>query len=177
MIHNAILTYLQDYLEDEMITNIPTSDLSRAGVVKIGDLQGEPEPDEARISVTLYVSDPDQFISGAPTSMDTAWNDELMMAEIGGAQTYKRRFCVKMRCMFERTQEDLEGATEYASKARSRLERALLRATLGSISTDNESVVSNVMYFTSEGIQAGGPPDSYDLLVKIRFEVWTTLTI
>ena len=58
-VHNAILTYLEAQLTNALIT-VPTAALGEgetdpaiAGLVTLGPLQGDPDPDQARISVTL----------------------------------------------------------------------------------------------------------------------------
>ncbi|HMN11159.1 MAG TPA: hypothetical protein PKD55_02395 [Bellilinea sp.] len=182
MIHNAILTRVQSELIKALYTDIPSTDKARVGyvngevVVKLGDLQGEPDPDQARISVTLYENDPDQFITGALTQAQSHWMDEVDMVEVGGATTWKRRFTVKARCLFESTGESLANARLYASTLRTRIEHTLPRIKFGDINADGEYVAMPILTegILSEMYQSGGPPDSYDFFIKVRFEVLTT---
>ena len=123
-IHNLILNKVQSELEAALITAIPEGDPSRVGAVKIGDLQGDPDPDVARISVTLYYNDPDQTISGSGLGNNPdPWDDTVEEIECGAAITWKRRFTAKIRCLFESTGEDLMAAHQIASDVRSRTEK------------------------------------------------------
>jgi hypothetical protein len=175
-IHNAILEYVQGQLEAALITVIPVGDPTRVGVVKIGHLQGDPAPDEARISVTLHESDPDKFIKGALTALTGEWNDEVAEIELGGTLTTDRKFTVKGRCLFESTREELEAARAITSIVRDRIEKALLRLPFSAVVSGDEYVSRGPISeeFASEQLQAGGPPDAYDYHFKIRFSIWTT---
>ena len=175
-IHQLILDEVQSKLEAALITAIPEGDATRAGVVKIGDLQGDPDPDVARISVTLYYNDPDQTISGSGLGNNPdPWDDTVEEIECGAAITWKRRFTAKIRCLFESTGEDLMAAHQIASDVRSRVEKTLLTIRWNIASAD-EYVSRGVLSENIRGqvVQAGGPPDAYDFHIKIRFEVLTT---
>lgn len=178
MIHDAILTEVQDYLTEKLITEISGSDPAKVGIVKLGDLQGEPDPDKARISVTLYENDPDRFISGAVTGMKDDWSDIVEEVEIGGATTWRRRFTVKARCLLEITKENLAETRQVASTVRTRIEHALPEISFSGVSTDNEYVARGIVSEDLHGemLQSGGPPDSYDYFIKFRFDVLTTRT-
>lgn len=179
MIHDEILRTVETALNTALITTPGTSDVAAAGIVKLGNLQGEPDPDNARISVTLHENDPDRFISGAVTGLKDDWSDKVEFVEIGGATTWTRKFTVKARCLLEQSKEELTEAREIASTVRSRLEHAL-----AGISFDGVSYTGDYYEYVSRGIisealqgemlQAGGPPDSYDYFIKFRFDVLTT---
>lgn len=176
-IHNLILDEVQDVLIGALIDDIPTDDMSRAGVVVQGPLQGNPDPDQARISIMLYENDPDAFYGAAgSTSMSGAWVDEVSELECGGSLTWLRRFTVKARCLFVNTAEDLTNARQYASEVRSRLERALLDMDFSEVYDEHEYVSRGVVSYSLKGeiVQAGGPPDAYDFYIKIRFDLLTT---
>jgi hypothetical protein len=175
-IHDEILNTLRDQIEEDLIAQIADDDPARAGVVKLGDLQGDPDPDTARIAITLHENDPDTFRSGSFTGMIGHWSDEVEEVEIGGAITWKRRFSVKARCLLVNTKEDLATARDIASTVRTRLEASILRTDFGGILVDNEYVSLPVISenILGEMIQGGGPPDSYDYQIKMRFQVLTT---
>lgn len=175
-IHELILLRLQEVLQDALIDSIPVDDVTRAGVVKIGPLQGDPDPDVARISVELYYNDPDQTIGGGSSMPRDMWSDEVEEVEIGGSVTWVRRFTAKARCLLEGSHEGLSSAHNIASVVRSRIEKALLRARFGDIQADDEYVTRGIASdgIDEEVIQAGGPPDAYDFHIKIRFELLTT---
>lgn len=174
MIHYRIQERVKAILEHQLITLIPTADAARVGVIKLGDLQGEPDPDIARISLTLYENDPDSFIGGAVTSTGKGWVDELFETEVGGVITMRRRFTVKGRCLLESSKEGLEAARQIASTVRQRTEDALHSINFGGINENGEYVSSPILVMPGEMLQAGGPPDSYDYLIKVRYEVLTT---
>lgn len=177
-IHDEILTKIQSELQTVLIDDLAEDDATRAGVVKLGELQGEPEEDSARISVTIHENDPDAFISGAFTGMSNAWNDIVYDVEVGGVVTWRRRFTVKARCLLERTREGLEETRDIASTIRSRIEQTLLDISFTGVSSPNEYVARGIVSneLTGEMRQSGGPPDSYDYFIKFRFEVLTTKT-
>lgn len=177
-IHYQIINKLKSHLQAVMIDNIPLNDDTRAGIIYIGPLQGDPDPDEARISITIHENDPDQFISGAPTSQERRWwDDDVNMIEIGGCLTHTRRFIIKARCLLENTREDLDNARRISSTVRTRLEHELPMIDFTGISADGEYVSRGILSrdLYSEMIQAGGPPDSYDFLIKIQLAVLTTV--
>ena len=132
-IQDAILAKLQSELTQKLITDI--DDTSKAGVIKIGELQGEPDPDVARISVTLFVNDPDQEIknSGIGNSPE-AWDDTIYETEIGGGIMWKRRFTVKCRCLFTNTKEDAATSRSIATTLKQRIEQTILGTNFGGIS-------------------------------------------
>ena len=176
-IHDAVLTKVQSELTRMLITEIDEADVARVGVVKLGPLDGEPDPDLGRITVTLHENDPDRFVTGAPTEATTHWMDEVLQVEIGGgaATTWKRRFTLKARCLLESTKEGLVVARTIASTVRTRIEHALPKISFSGIVVDGETVVRRIVSneTMAEMIQSGGPPDSYDFLIKVRFDMWT----
>lgn len=176
MIQYLILDRIRTYLEDALINTIPVDDPTRAGVVKIGDLNGEPDPDIARISVTLYYNDPDPIVNSGPTAFGGGWSDEIQEIEVGGFVTHKRRFSIKIRCLFDITRENLEEAVSIASTVRTRVEHTLHRISFSGVVSDGEYVARPILStdIYAETLIGGGPPDSYDVQAKIRFEVLTT---
>lgn len=179
-IHQAILDKVAEELTTAMITNIDgevqEAKSTKVGAISIGPLQGDPDPDRARISVELYCNDPDQTLNGSGTGKAfEAWDDTVEEIEVGGAITWRRRFTAKVRCLLESTREAKSDALEIASTIRSRLEAALLGIDFNGLSSDNEHVSRGIFSDTlrSQSIQAGGP-DAYDFHIKVRFEVLTT---
>jgi hypothetical protein len=175
-IHDLILEKVQAELNTALITNV--SDNTKAGVVKIGALQGDPAPDTARISVTLHENDPEGIVGGGVSGMKDSWNDEIVEMEIGGAVTQKRAFTVMARCLFANTREELDLARQYASSVRQRIEETLTAISFAGLFSGTEYVSRGVSAYDmkSEMLQSGGPPDTYDYHMKIRFSVLTTRT-
>lgn len=177
MIHEDILDYIEAELKKALIDNVPEDDPARAGIVTQGDLQGDPDPDAARISVTLHENDPDTILNVSGTTGFTgSWEDEVAETEIGGAVTWNRRFTVKARYLFINTKEDKAGAQRIARTVRERIERALLNMTFIGVGTPEEYVSRCVASETLKGemLQAGGPPDAFDYFIKVRFDIQTT---
>ena len=188
-IHDQILLHVQAALRKALIEDVTalppddpeappiTPDPAVAGIVCIGPLQGEPAPDEARISVTLHENDPDAMIGGAVSSLSGDWSDAVDEIEIGGAITHTRRFSVKARCLLDSTAEDLDHARAIAATVRDRMERTLLRLSFTGVGTADEYVSRNILAeeFEGEMLQAGGP-GSYDYHIKLRFSLLTTRT-
>lgn len=176
-IHDVVLDYLEDQLELALITEIDNDDVAVVGVVQQGPLQGKPAPDAARINVTIHENDPDAFFDNPASAMKDAWPDEIALLETSEVVTWKRRFTVKCRCLLVRTKETKEEAREIASTLRTRLENTLLGLDFTNVAADNGEFVSRkavARTMRSEMIQAGGPPNSFDYHIKVRFDVLTT---
>jgi len=179
MISELIIDKVVAALQKAMIDDIPEDDPTRAGVIMKGPLQGNPDDDVARISLTVYEGDPDNFHSGMLTSITGLWNDEIEETYIGGGCTWNRRFTVKARCLLVNTRETLAEARSIASTVRKRIEKTLLAIDWTNTGEDDEWVCREVLAATmkSEAIQGGGPPDSYDYSIKVRFDVQTDVSI
>jgi hypothetical protein len=176
VIHEVIIQHTVNLLTQRLITDIAEDDPARAGVVKKGELQGDPDPDAARISVTIHENDPDSIIGGGISSISDSWEDEIVETEVGGGATWSRRFTVKARCLFDRTGEALQPAREIAATLRHRIEKTLLGDPYSALVSDGEYVSRGPVSedFHAEMVQSGGPPDSYDYHIKVRFDVWTS---
>jgi hypothetical protein len=164
-IHDAILNLAEAFLLKTLQTDVLLTDDARVGVVKIGPLQGDPDPDVARISVELYENDP-----------NGGWEDTVGMVEIGGCITWRRRFTVLARCLLEGSREDLANSKRIGSTIRSRIEKSLIKIDFGTITADDGEIVTRGVtsdMIRGEMLQSGGPPDAYDIHIKIRFEVLT----
>ena len=70
MIVDAILEHLRSALQANLIDSMSAGDDTRAGFVKIGPYQGDPTPEEGRITVSIHENDPDG-ISGAARAFPT----------------------------------------------------------------------------------------------------------
>jgi hypothetical protein len=178
-IHREILDTLQTALIAECSTPFDDDDPTFVGVnaVKLGPLQGEPPPDDARISITLHENDPDRFVRGQLTGMDMDCNDAVEELEVGGTITMRRFFTVKARCLLDRTQEGLDEARDIASILRSRIEKTIVNTSFSGVVADDGEFVSRPACsadLRGEMLQAGGPPDAYDFHIKVRFSVLTT---
>lgn len=167
---NEILTHIQTRLEADLITTPGSDDSSAATVIKLGPLQGNPDPDAARISVEVHHNDPE--------NLDGPWRDSVEIVEIGGVVTWTRRFTVKIRCLLDTTKEELEESLAIAAIIKDRAELTLLKELFVGIQTDDEYVSRGPMATSlkSDMTQGGGPPDSYDFHIKIYFDVYTTRT-
>lgn len=176
-IHLAIMNHIKATLQKALIDDWEPEededvDPAQAGVVKLGPLQGDPEPDDARISVTIYENDPDNF------DTNEEWGDSVYDIECGGAITFSRKFTVKVRCLYETTQEGLDSALEIASTVKERLEVALLTDKFTNVVSGNERVSRGILaqLLQINMRQSGGPPDAYDFHIRARFDVLTTRT-
>jgi len=179
--NNLIVLKVIDALQKSMIDDLPVDDVSRAGVVQRGPLQGDPDPDIARISVTLHENDPDAFYPGAVTSIKGSWADEIAELENGedeGGAIWNRRFTVKARALLVNTQEELAKSGEIAHAVKGRIEKTLLGIDWAGVRNEVESLSRPVVATSmkSEAVQGGGP-GSYDYHIKVRFDVQTTMNI
>ena len=175
---NEVLEHLRSEMQAVLIEEVPEDDEARAGFIKIGPVQGDPSPDEARITVTIHENDPDRIINGGVTGMRDEWSNEIDTIEIGGAATTELRFTIKARCLFVKTREDEDTARRIASTVRSRIDRRLKKTSFNGVRTEDEYVARGILAddLRSEMMQAGGPPDAFDYIIKFHFSVLTTQT-
>jgi hypothetical protein len=178
-IHGAIITQVIDQLTLKMITEKADADPTKARAILRGSSQGNPDPDYGRIVINIYTNDPDQYYGKDGTGTVAGdWADVPEEIECGGAITMRRRFSLKARCLLVNTQEEVDDAQDIGDQIRGEIERALLELSFNNVWNDKktEYVSRGVFSDTLRGemIQAGGPPDSYDIHIKIRFEVLTT---
>jgi hypothetical protein len=175
-IHSLILNKVLEELQKGLVDDIPEGDPTRAGVVMIGALQGDPAPDVARISVSLFTNDPDAILGNVPSGLKTDWEDMVYLVEVGGSITHWRRFTVKVRCLFSNTREDQVASLDITDTVRDRVEKILAKISFAGINTAEEFVSRGITAkdIKSEMLQAGGPPDAFDYSLKIRFSVLTT---
>lgn len=173
--NDLVMDHLKAILETALIAEIPTEDDTRAGIVSLGPLNDSPE--DYRISVEVYENDPDTVFRGV-TEIKGEWADQVDEVEMGGmGAIWVRRYTVKIRCLLTATKEDLANARRIASTVKARTERALLRTEWSGVEDDYETVARPVVAesMRSELLQSGGPPDAYDFMIKIRFDIKTTL--
>ena len=180
MIHDEILDAVQAQLTTDLITDpvaADPNDIAVPTVIQQGPLQSDPDPADARISVTLHENDPDGVYKPANTNMTNEWVDTVAEIECGAAITWYRRFTVKARVLLANTQEDLDTTRQIASTLRDRIEMSLLEMDFGSVSdpVTGEYVGKPVLSpgLRGEMIQAGGP-EAYDYHIKVRFQLETT---
>ena len=160
MIHNEIMKKLEAVLTQKLITEISEDDPTRAGVVRMGPLQGDPDPDEAEISVALYNNNPDAIVRGGVSSQSPSnWHDEIEEIEIGGVATWRRRFTIKARCLLVNDGESLAEANRIASVIRSRIEKTILRTDYSDVAVEDEYVSRGPFAYEISGemFQSGGP--------------------
>ncbi len=177
---NLVLEKTRDELIRMLYTEISGDDLGRTNVIKIGFLQGDPDPDEARVSVTIFPNDPDQEIRGSAIGhAPAAWDDTIFEEEVGSVLTWSRKYTVKARCLFTTGAEadDEAIARGIAATIKQRLEKAILKINYGGISSDTEFVCRSASSSSlrSSFVQSGGP-GAYDFYIKVRFDVLTTTT-
>lgn len=177
-IHYLVLEKVREELQTTLIDDV-SDETTKAGVVMVGPLQGDPDPDVARIAVQIFENDPDPFFGIDGSALNGAWSDEIDEVEIGQANTWLRRFTIKVRCLLDITGEDKDEARQIASTVRTRIEHRLPRINFGDISSDGEYVSRRIVSeeIKSEMVQGGGPPDAYDFNIKIRFSIKTTEVI
>jgi len=176
-IHDVTLDYIEDELRAALITEVDDDDIALVGHMQQGPSQGSPAPDAARISVTIHENDPDAFFDNPASAIKNVWPDEIAFVETSQVITWKRRFTIKARCLLVRTKETKDVAREIASTLRTRLEDTLLSMDYTDVEATNGEYVSRkavAKSMKSEMIQAGGPPNSFDYHIKVRFDVLTT---
>ena len=160
----AIKTALQTHLENALITAIPEDDPARADVVKIGPLQGDPEIEDAPLSVEIYQNDPEDL---------EEWWDEIIEWEMPRTAIWSRKFSIQWRALLTELGEPLAEAVAIVSTLKSRLEIALNTMCWTDIEADGEFIDGCSLEEMESRIDQGGGPNEYDYSGKIRFAVLT----
>jgi hypothetical protein len=155
---------LQAHLENKLITEIDEDDVARADVVKVGPLQGEPELEDAPLSVEIYTNDPEK---------PDEWHDEIVEWQMPRTAVWSRKFTVFYRVQLAETGESLAEAEAIASTLRSRIEVALNMMDWGSLPIDGESIEACPLDDMLSMQAQGGGPNEYDYSGKIRFSILT----
>jgi hypothetical protein len=104
------------------------------------------------------------------------WSDEMDIIEVGGAATMARHFTIRARCLFSQTRENEDEARRIAFTVRGRIETYLKKLSFASVKTADEYVARGALSseLSAEMMQAGGPPDAFDYIIKFHFSVLTT---
>ncbi len=155
---------LRNHLENQLITLIDENDAARADYVKVGPFQGEPELEDAPLSVEIYTNDPEK---------PDEWHDEILEWEMPRTAIWSRKFTVIYQVLLTETSETLAEAEAIASTLRARIERALNTMNWGSINADGESVEACPLEDMLSMQAQGGGPNEYNYSGKIRFSVIT----
>ena len=171
----TILKRTETHLQKVLMDDVAVDDPARPGWVGIGELQGEPlDPDEARISVTLHENDPDDFEERDPRGIEWYSHDETdFMQEIGPTWTMIRRFTIKVRSLFDTSQESREDARRYNSMVIDKIVHEIMNVDLANIDFNGE-YVSMPYYRIEKEIGQFGGPDAYDFYSKVRWSLKTT---
>jgi len=157
-----ILNYFVAQLQATCIDPFPDSDPSKAGVVKLGPLQGEPEPDVARISIEVHQNDPDDL---------ERWLDEVVEVEIPNAAIWSRKFTIKYQLLLDSTSEALIPALTLGSIIKERIERTIFKAKYAGVPDVVRGAIATKS--VSQLIHGGGPPDIYNITGRFQFDVLT----
>jgi len=176
VIHDQIIDALVANLTETLITNIPESDSSRAGLVQSGALQDDPQ--RYRISVMVHPNDRDN---------PGKWRDELLssprkefrerllpkfFAEVGGTIGWIRRFTIEIQCFYTKTGEEKEEARNDTYKVLSRIMATIQDRPLRISDEMGETVIMGLVRW-SWVREGGGPPRSYIWRGKVGVEYYT----
>lgn len=149
-----------------------------AGVIKIGNLQDDPEKN--RNSITIHVGDadaPGSWDDNTHARGDNALDRYAYQAEafeVGGGSLWWRRFSVKYSFFFTRSKEDQRLAAVLASTTRARIEKAIsLSGRIPGLTDDNGETAIKIVVVTSGDVEGGGPPAAYIHRGKVRWQVQT----
>jgi len=156
-IDDLILQALVSHISAKTQTGITGN--SKAGLVRQGPLQDDPETIENGISILVYVNDPND---------PSGWRhirDRIQEIGTGQNQYWVRRYSVQALCQFTRTGYTDTQAQAIASEVMGRLQKALvgIRDALQGITDD----FGETVYAPCNGVawvrvtKAGGPPNEY----------------
>jgi hypothetical protein len=175
LIHDVIKNRIQSILQTALIDNIDPTDKAIPGLIIQGPLQGQMDPDTARIYVNIFENDPDGVIGDGLNASTKVYNDTIEEVELGGAITWRRYFTIRARCLLVDSAESLSEASQIASRLRSRMEKALIRGSYGDLSSEGEYVSRGPLNSEIDGetFQSGGP-ESYDFHITIHIQLLTT---
>jgi hypothetical protein len=171
---NMILDRLVTKVNLDMITNVPSSNPSRAKVVKKGLLQADKLDNLIAIGITGGDHEDPNYKDGVIT-MDTMQDIgiDLPPREVGGGTYWWRRGVARIECFFILSLFNESKAHDVAYEALSRLMNSIDTCNpTGLVDTSGEGVVK-IFCHSNTFFQSGGPPNQYIFRGKV---FWSALT-
>jgi hypothetical protein len=170
-----ILFRLRDYLQQELIHEVPETNPTRAVLVKVGRMQENPVDTNVSIAISGGdFEDPtygDGRIDG--NAMESIIVRYLPVTEIGGGWVWWRRGTINVQVYFVRQRFEEDKATQYAYDFYGRLLRALDHAPLDNINDNYGEMVIPPLYTESATFFESGGSNKFIWRGKVRWQVLT----
>jgi hypothetical protein len=174
MIVKLILDRFNETLTRALITDIPTDDLTRANIVKIGRFQDDPT--RYPISVAISPGDPEDpnYRDGIVTleqMHDIGF--EVPAREIGGGSYWWRRGVLRLQCHFVLARHSEIDALTYAHSVLGRIEYTMDNTYLADLTDEFGEHAIVPFTYGNTFFESGGPPADYIWRGKV---LWSVLT-
>ena len=168
-----LIQHINNNLEQDMQTNIPVNDPTRANLVRPGLLQDDPTI--ARINVLTYANDPDDelgWLHGViPGGTPNQTTQDPPSYQIGGGEMWYRRFKTMIE-VFPSPKVDRQGALQLASVVLARAERTLTLLDMN-IGTDDFGESAIDLRVMKSGLIFGGGEGQFIHICNIWYQILT----
>jgi hypothetical protein len=167
-----LMTRMETYLTQKMITEVPSSDKSKVNIVKLGRYQASPPP----IYVTISAGDQEdpEFVDGVVNLREIEhigfW---VPTREIGGGTWWWRRGHIEIGCFFEFSGYTEKQAAQYACEVPSRLEYWLPQMPVADLKDSYDEGAHAIFVFADTFFEAGGPPTQYIWRGSLKWQCLT----
>jgi len=172
---NLLLLKMKEHFITKLQTDIPTNDITRADIVKLGLLFDNKTKKNIQIGVNAGDHDTPEEIDGIVTLEKLPKiGMEYPSREIGGGQIWMRRGTVKIECFFIRERLTEDEAFLKAMAVMGRLTKAIDTTPIYQIPRDDfgERPIS-IHCYASTYFESGGPPSSYIFRGKALWAAFT----
>jgi hypothetical protein len=174
--------HISDMLAERAVQALTTAFTGLTGfeavtTIKAGKLQDSPVDEKHYLCV--HIGDPedpnfaDSFYGARDPGIDRGFVTAAA-SQIGGGDTWWRRFTVECGLFGQKTKLTREEARRIANLTRGRIERAIAGAAGLRGVTDSLGEVSLLQkVVSSRATEGGGPPSSFIWRIKVQFQVLT----
>lgn len=176
MIIPLILNKIKTGLTTALITNIATTDPSRASVVKIGRFQQDPTIQNIYLAISPGNPEDPEYKDGVVSMRE--WENigfEIPAREVGGGAYWWRRGIVQIGCYYVVDRVPEEIALAQATMVLGRTEKALEEISMsGVVDEFGEIAYGCPFVYANTFFESGGPPADYIWRGKIYWSVLTS---
>lgn len=173
---DLVLHRIKDHLTLKMQTEIAEGDVTRAGVVKIGRFQQD--PDKATVYISCNFGDPtNPDLLDCNTSVVSKHKDntgiDVPGYAIGGGSMWWRTIYVQFGCFFVNKKLKEEEAQEKASEVLGRLLENLANVYISDIADSHGERAIYAVTYGNTMFESGGPSDQYIWRGTVRVDFLT----
>jgi len=167
---NALVTHLTE----QMITNVPDGDITKADVVKLGLLQVAKTKQNIQVGVQGGDHEEPEQADGIITMQELPKIGVWFPArEVGGGQTWIRRGVCQLEAYFIREKLTEEEASLAAYEILGRLMASIETCPVQGVLDGFGERIVTIYCYANTYFESGGPPKSYIYRGKVKWAIVT----